>query len=410
MQTLNYPRSLEEAEAFDLADPLADKRGLFDLPEGVTYLVGHSLGPASRSALERVQSASEQEWARGLVGSWNSAGWIDMPKHVGGRLARLIGVEAEEVVVCDSVSLNIYKLAAALAETMEEGAALLVGGGEFPTDQYILDGLARGRSFDFQRMESGAGPDALKAGCVWIKSLVDYRTAAVADVEAFENRAQEVGAAMIWDLSHATGVLDLKLAEWGAKYAVGCTYKYLNGGPGAPGFAYVRKDCVNGLRTPLQGWLGHASPFEFSPRYQPAPGVQRFVSGTPAILSMAALDGALDVFDGVAASDLETKARALGDMCLVRFGQLGLETSSPSPGARRGGHVSVRHENGYAVSRALAERGCQTDFRTPDTIRFGLSPLYLGYGEVWRALDALEDILESGVWREDRFSVRAKVT
>jgi kynureninase len=225
-----------------------------------------------------------------------------------------------------------------------------------------------------------------------------------------EALAAQAGAVIIWDLSHATGILNLQLADWGAKFAVGCTYKYLNGGPGAPAFIYVSADEVDKLETPLAGWLGHAEPFAFSDHYAPAPGVTRFVAGTPPILSMTALKGALGVFENLSLTDIEAKVQRLGDMCLATFAALGLRSNSPPIGTKRGGHVSLIHPDGYAISQALAKAGFKTDFRTPDTVRFGLCPLYLSYSDVWRSMQTLSDILESEIYLQPEYAVRAKVT
>ena len=410
MPNVSYPKSLEEALLFDETDPISDARTKFSLPEQTVYLVGHSLGPAPRSALSALHDSAETDWRIGMVSSWNAANWIDMPRVLGSRIARLIGAQDDEVVVCDSVSVNLFKLVGALTQRRESNVRVIVEDCEFPTDQYILKGLADLTGARLQKAKRNAGVSMLQDGDILVRSLVDYRTAEVSDVQQMEQTAQDKGAAIVWDLSHATGVLDLKLREHGAKYAVGCTYKYLNGGPGAPAFIYVRDDCVDDLQTPLPGWLGHSEPFAFSNTYQAAEGVQRFVAGTPPILSMSALNGALDAFEGVNLSDLESKAQRLGDMCLHAFSRLGLPSPSPTIGMRRGGHVSLIHEDGYAVSQALAKRGYKTDFRTPDTIRFGLSPLFLKYSEVWSALAALSEILETKQYLEPEFSVRQKVT
>lgn len=410
MSDTSSPRSLEDALARDAADPLAGARVAFALPDDEIYLVGHSLGPPTHRALETLHETATSEWAVGLVGSWNSADWIDLPQSLGAKIARLIGVEPGEVIVCDSVSVNLFKLVGALTRTRRTGARIIVEAGEFPTDQYILERLAQQTGSDFVRAPKGAGIDVLEADDVLVRSLVDYRTADVAEVPQMESIATDKGGSIVWDLSHATGVLDLELANDGAKYAVGCTYKYLNGGPGAPAFIYVRADMSDALQTPLAGWLGHADPFGFSDEYQAAPGVQRFVAGTPPILSMAALNGALEVFGGVNMAELEAKARQLGEMCLAVLDGMGLPSPSPGIGARRGGHISLNHADGYAISQALADRGIKTDFRTPDTIRFGLSPLYLRYADVWRALEALDEILSTKSYLGEECSNPSKVT
>lgn len=410
MQSVRFPRSRAEAIACDAEDPLAEARAHFNLPDDVTYLVGHSLGPPAMSALEALRRVGEHDWATGLVGSWNAAGWIDLPTVVGARVARLIGVPPTAVSVCDSVSINLFKLAGALLSSGTVARRIIVENGEFPTDQYILERLSTLQQADFVRADPGAGLDSLPGGGILVRSLVDYRTAAIADVKAVEQAAQRQGAVVIWDLSHATGIVDLRLEAWGARYAVGCSYKYLNGGPGAPAFLYVHPDHVDVLQTPLAGWLGHARPFAFEPTYDPADGVSRFVAGTPPILSLATFNGALDVFDRLSLRHLHDKAQALGDLCLAAFDRLGLETSSPPIGHPRGGHVTLRHPDGYAISRALAERGYQTDFRPRDTIRFGMSPLFLRYVDVWDMSEALEDILLTRAYEDPRFAVKSKVT
>lgn len=411
MTSKPYPQSLEQAQNYDTQDPLAGFRARFDLPVGVTYLVGHSLGPAPENALDGVKTCASQEWAHGLVGSWNTADWINLPLTTGARLARLLGVKNDEVIVCDSVSLNIFKLAASLLETEGMAKKIIVEKDEFPTDQYIAARLTGLMGVELAHCERNKGEAALASGGILIKSLVNFRTGEIADIVRLERIAGESGGAIIWDLSHAAGILSLDLRQNGAKYAVGCTYKYLNGGPGAPGYIYVRNDMINALTTPLPGWLGHVEPFAFQPDYKSGNGVKRFLAGTPPILSYAALNGSLDIFDEIKElSALQEKSNRLGNMCLKRFETLGLESQSPGIGEKRGGHVSFRHKHGYAVSRAWAARGHQTDFRTPDIIRLGLSPLFLGYEQVWRALDDLEDILAKDEWQKPEFQIRQAVT
>lgn len=408
--TSPVPKSLKDAAAFDVADPLAPLRAKFSLPDHVTYLVGHSLGPPPLKALETLRDTAKQDWAEGLVGSWNSADWIDLPQIVGRRIAQLIGAPAQSVIVCDSVSINLFKLVGSLLHQAAAQSRLVVDASEFPTDQYIVERLADRFGAEFLRLQTGDDLDTLKDGDILVRSLVDYRTSEVADVRAIEAVADKQGFTVVWDLSHATGVLDLKLADWGAKYAVGCTYKYLNGGPGAPAFLYVDPAHISSLETPLAGWLGHARPFAFEPRYEAAEGMQRFVAGTPPILSLSALNGALEIFDEADLATVENKARCLGDMCLSRFEALELQTQSPKVGARRGGHVSFEHDHASAISQALAQQGYKTDFRTPTTIRIGLSPLFLTFTEVWRALEALEGILTANTYLDPKFTVKAKVT
>lgn len=394
----------EAAEALDRADPLARFRSAFNLPDGVIYLDGNSLGPPPRRALDRLRDCAEKEWREGLVRSWNDAGWIDLSRRAGTKIARLIGARDDEVIVCDCVSNNIFKLAAALLQR-RPGATLAVPAEEFPTDQYVLEGLSRFTGAPLRRIVESEAPPP---GAVLVRSLVHYRTAAVADIVACEREAAACGAEIIWDLSHATGAVTIDAGAKGARFAVGCGYKYLNGGPGAPAFVYVRRDAATPLLQPLSGWMGAKSPFDFSSAYEPAEGVRRFASGTPPILSLSALDAALDLFDGVDLGVVETKARALGDMFHGAGEAAGLTPIRVD--GRRGGHVSFRHPDGYAIVQALIDRGVIGDFRAPDYARFGFSPLYLSYTDVWRAGAILQEIMARGEWRDPRYRARGTVT
>ncbi len=409
MTGFTLPKSRAEAIALDRADPLGAARAMFHVPDGTIYLVGHSLGPASAASLERVRAAAATEWANGLVGSWNAAGWIDLASRVGARIARLIGAKADEVLVCDSVSVNLFKLAAA-ALPLARTRSILVGADEFPTDQYVAEGLAGLTGADFTRFSADEVAASLASGGVLIRSAASYRTGEIADMAGFEMRARENGTVIIWDLSHATGIVPGDLNGAGARLAAGCTYKYLNGGPGAPAFVHVARDLADRLQTPLPGWLGHARPFAFEPGYEPAPGIARFAAGTPGILSLAALDGALDALEGISVASLAEKSRRLGDVCLAGADRIGLEAVVPADRSRRGGHVSFRHASGYPLVRALAARGVLADFREPDTIRFGLSPLFLSFADIWEAMDALAGVLANGEHERPEFKVRQKVT
>lgn len=303
-----------DAIRLDATDPLAKYRAEFELPEGVLYLDGNSLGPPPKRALARLRQTAEREWGAGLIGSWNDAGWIDLPKTCGAKVARLIGAEADEVIVADSVSVNLFKLAAALLDA--QPGAIAVDDDEFPTDGYVMEGLARMTGAGLIRLAPGAALPAKTR--VLIRSLADYRTGAVADMRAVESAAAAAGAAVIWDLSHATGLIDIDVKGGTARYAIGCGYKFLNGGPGAPAFLYVAREEAARLRQPLSGWMGHAAPFDFATDYRPAEGVARFASGTPPILSMSALDAALDLFAGVDLTLVEAKARAWRSFSRVR--------------------------------------------------------------------------------------------
>ncbi len=400
----------DEALALDNQDPLAQARTQFKLPDDVTYFVGHSLGPPHSAALKKLNDCAKESWAKGLVGSWNSAGWFDLAAKLGGKLSGLIGADPDEVMVTDTVSVNLFKLAASALPLTQGKRQICVDAEEFPTDQYIAEAFANLTSVACRRVNSGEDFDALSEGGIYIKSAVNYRSGERVDMKAYEDKAQESGALILWDLSHATGVIALDMKAAGAKLATGCTYKYLNGGPGAPSFLYARTDLLPKLHTPLPGWMGHAAPFEFDGQYRPREDAARFASGTPPILSLSALEGALEAFDDIDMMALEAKAGALGDLCIARAEEIGLEIMSPHDASKRGGHVSLKVENGYPVTRALHAQGFQSDFRSPDTVRFGFSPLYLSYVDVWDLMEALTEILHSKSWDAPEFHARSKVT
>ncbi|HVY88579.1 MAG TPA: aminotransferase class V-fold PLP-dependent enzyme [Hyphomonadaceae bacterium] len=405
MAPIDIPTTRKECEALDRADPLRRARDQFELPEGLIYLDGHSLGPPNHEALRRIEHAAKSGWAEGLIRSWNSEGWIDLPLAVGAKLARLIGAQPEEVVVTDSVSVNLFKLASA-ARKLTGTDFVAVEETEFPTDQYIAQGMGA-----WMRVRSGEALEAIAdVPTTLIKSVVNYRTSEIVDIAEYERAAAKAGSAIIWDLSHATGILDLDLPAAGAKLAAGCTYKFVNGGPGAPAFVYVSNAIANKLRSPIAGWFGHAAPFAFDSEYRPRPNAARFAAGTPPIFSLCALDGALEAFKGVSLSELQAKARALGDLCIARANQVGLVSISPADSARRGGHVSLVHAEGYAIVQALILRRVIPDFRAPDAMRFGFSPLYVRFTDVWDAMDQLADVLQTQAWDRAEFKRRAAVT
>ncbi|MGE0181373.1 MAG: kynureninase [Parvularculaceae bacterium] len=396
-------KSLDDARRLDAADPLRRFAADFALPEGVIYLDGNSLGAPPRRALDRLAQTANEEWRNGLIRSWNAAGWIDLPKRAGAKIARLIGADEDSVVVCDSVSVNLFKLAAALI-ARNPGAALCVDAAEFPTDQHVLEGVARMTGAPLLRLDDDDIPDH----AVLVRSLAHYKSAEILDMAAMESVARKKRCDIIWDLSHAAGLVAVDMKEAGARFAVGCGYKFLNGGPGAPAFISVAREEAEQIIQPISGWMGHAAPFDFSSDYAPADGVQRFNAGTPPILSLSALDAALDVFDGLDLNLLETKARALGEFFLDCVDDLPL-TPLPTP-ARRGGHVCLRSDDGYAIMQALIARGVIGDFRAPDLMRFGFAPLYISFENVRRAAETLREVLSTQEWRRAEFGKRGKVT
>ena len=406
---MKTPFDYETILDLDHQDPIASKRDLFILPKKVTYLVGHSLGPASHLSVSAVKECLDTDWAQGLVGSWNSAGWFDLADELGAKLSRFIGARPDEVMVTDTVSINLFKLAVSVSD-FAPNKTIYVDDYEFPTDQYMADSIAEIRNIPCKRVSKGEELKALHSGGIYLKSAVNFRTSGRVDIKAYESEAEKNGTLIVWDLSHATGIMALNLGSEGAKLATGCTYKYLNAGPGSPSFLYIHHDFQSKIQTPLPGWMGHARPFAFETHYEPINSAAAFASGTPPILSLSALKGAIECFDDIDFRTLENKTALLGDLCTSMSLALGLTVSSPLEAAHRGGHVSIEIDNAYPISRALAARGFKSDFRTPRTIRFGLSPLYIRFVDVWNCMKSLEEIVIHKQWDRPEFLTRNKVT
>jgi len=390
--------SRDEAVAMDAADPLAGVREAFTLPEGVIYLDGNSLGPPPKTALARLAETAVAEWGRDLIRSWELNGWMEAPLRVGGKIARLIGAAAHEVAVADSTSVNLFKLAAGALSLRPGRATLLAQAGEFPTDLHILQGLTallgdRARLKIVPEGELVAAIDEDTAALVL--SHVHYRTSRRWDMAAVTAAAHAKGALALWDVSHSAGALAVDLNGARADLAVGCGYKHLNGGPGAPAFLFVPERHLGAIRQPLTGWLGHAEPFAFEDRHRPAPGVRALATGTPPILSLAALEAGVDLHLAVDRAQAETKGAALSELFIervaVRCPELAL--ASPRRAAERGLHVAFTHPDGEAIVQALIARGVIGDFRAPDVLRFGVSPLFTRFAELWDAVEILSEVL-----------------
>ncbi|MDC9826397.1 kynureninase [Devosia sp. ZB163] len=389
-------------------------RDLFDLPEGVIYLDGNSLGALPRGVKARMAEVVATQWGEGLIRSWNTHDWIDLPGRVGNRVARLIGAAPGTVTVADSTSINLFKVLVTALRLRPGRKVILSEKHNFPTDAYIAAGVAEllGAGHELRLVEAAELSGAIDEDvAVLMLTEVNYRTGARHDMAALTRAAQAAGALTIWDLCHSAGAVPVDLGGAGADFAVGCGYKYLNGGPGAPAFVYVAPDHLEGLSQPLTGWLGHAAPFSFAETYRPAEGIAAMRVGTPPILSMSALDAALDVFEGV---DLgEVKAQA--DRLFERFTGIVAEEApelvlaTPVDPSKRGTQVSLRHPEAYAVMQALIARGVIGDFREPDIMRFGLTPLYVGLDDVERAARILGEVIRAGAWDRPEFRQRAKV-
>jgi len=409
---------LAAIDARDAADPLRHMRDRFVLPEGVIYLDGNSLGAASKNAFAELEKAAHDEWAEGLIRSWNRAGWFELALQLGDKVGRLIGAAPGETVVCDTTSVNIYKALHAALWLRPDRSVIVAEGGSFPTDIYMAEGVAATRPGVSIRLEGVDAPsieDLIDDQvAVVLVNHVNYRTGALRDMAALIRKAHEAGAVIIWDLCHSAGALPVDLNGSNADFAVGCTYKYLNGGPGAPAFIYAARRHHENIRQPLTGWWGHARPFAFERGYAAGTGIHRFLCGTQPILSMRALKGALDIWDDVDLTLLREKSIGLTDLFIelveATCGEYGVTLEGPRQGAQRGSQVSFAHEHAYEIMQALIDRGVIGDFRAPDVMRFGFTPLYVGYRDVWNAVAILRDILATGSWKDERFAVRAAVT
>lgn len=403
-------------QALDRADPLAGFRAEFDIPEDLIYLDGNSLGvmPAAVPAQLR---RTVQNWRNDLVGAWNSANWISLPSRIGSRIARLIGAGENEVVCTDSTSVNLFKVAAAALRMQSGRKIILTERGNFPTDVYVLEGLSeltglREHLRVVPREQVLDGIDESVA--VLVLTHVHYKTAAMYDMAAVTRAAHEHGVLVVWDLSHSTGAVELDLNGCGADFAVGCGYKYLNGGPGAPAFLFAAQRHHERAAQPLSGWLGHRNPFAFGDSYQPSPGVTRFLCGAQSVLAMMPLDCGLEIFERVSMQQVRAKSlrmRAiLLDLLQRRCTRYGFEFEPDVGAANRGSHVSIMHPESYAICQALIRRRVIGDFRAPDALRLGLTPLYLRYVDLWDAVEHLVQVMEQGEWDTESARVRHAVT
>jgi kynureninase len=393
----------------------AAKKALFHLPEGVIYLDGNSLGPMVKSAPARVDAAVQAEWGDLLIRGWNKAGWMAQPRALGDRIARLIGAEPGTVVLGDTLSIKVYQALASALEMNPKRKVILSDTGNFPSDLYMADGLTR--TLGGQYRVKTVAPEEVTAAIdetvtVVMLTEVDYRTGRRHHMADITRRAHEMGALVVWDLAHSAGALPVDLAGAKADFAVGCTYKYLNSGPGGPAFIYVAPRHAELARPALSGWLGHASPFAFDTTYRPGQGIDRMRVGTPAVLQMAALEAALDVWDGVNMAEVHAQSLRLQDLFIKSIESRApmLQLATPRSHQMRGSQVSFRHPEGYAIMQALIAEGVIGDFRAPDILRFGFTPLFIDEDDVARAVSVLAKIMDYGTWDKPEFKARAAVT
>lgn len=401
------------AAEFDAADPLSGYRDRFTLPEGVIYLDGNSLGALPKATPEVLRRMVEQEWGEGLIRSWNDAGWFDMAGRVGAKIAPLIGAAPDEVIACDSTSVNLFKLIAAALAMRPGRKVILSEPGNFPTDLYMIagleaQGLATRRLVERENIIEALDGDV----ALLLLTHVHYKTGAMHDMAALTRAAHEAGVLVLWDLSHSTGAVPVDLTAAEADFAVGCGYKYLCGGPGAPAFSFVAQRHQAELRQPLTGWFGHAAPFAFSDDYAPAPGIEQLLCGTSPVLGLAALEVGVELIAEMGVGRLHQKSRALSEFFLACLADHGvtLDCVSPPDSGARGSQLSFRHAEAYAICQALIARGVIGDFRDPDVLRLGFAPAYLSFADIAAAARHLTEVLASGEWQNAVFRQRAAVT
>ena len=391
------------------------RKDLFDIPDGVIYLDGNSLGPLPKGVLERTVTVLTEEWGGELIRAWNSADWMSLSQLVGDRIGRLIGAPAGSVITGDTLSIKVYQALAAALKMRPDRRVILSDNRNFPTDLYMAKGLIETIDKGYE-LRTPAPEDVLDAITEEVATVmltqVDYRSGRMHDLQAITKAAHDAGAVMIWDLAHSTGAIPVEMAASNAEFAVGCTYKYLNGGPGAPAFIYTRPDIIETVAPALAGWMGHQEPFAMEPGYRPATSIERLRVGTPPIVQLSMLDSALDVWDGVDLADLRRASIALSEAFIAGVEKHcpGLALVSPRDPQRRGSQVSFAFEHGYAAMQALIDRGVIGDFRAPDIMRFGFTPLYLDKGDVMAAVEVMSEVINNKLWDDPKYQTRQRVT
>jgi kynureninase len=410
--------NFDEIITLDKADPLAKKRLAFDLPANTIYLDGNSLGALPKVVKSRVAEVVSQQWGNDLIKSWNSHSWIDLPIKVGEKIAPIIGAGQGQVICCDSISVNLFKLLCSALKLNSERTVVLSTSDNFPTDLYMVQGLSDLLGSDLcqlQMVEEQDIQQSLTASvAVLLLTQVNFRTGRLLDMAKLTQLAHDKGILVIWDLAHSAGALPVELDKCEVDFAVGCGYKYLNGGPGSPAFLYVAKRHQQAVKHPLSGWMGHAKPFAFDAQYHPSPNINQFQCGTPSVISMSALDAALDVWQDVDMLQIRNKSKALAavfiklitmNACLHE-----LILCSPDIAHQRGSQLAFSHDAAFSICQALIEKGVIADFRAPNILRFGFTPLYTSFEDIWKAVTTLVDIVESDLYKKPRFNIALKVT
>jgi len=409
----------EDFTSLDKIDPLAKVRDEFSLPQNLIYFDGNSLGPLPKCTIHTLETMIQKEWGNGLIGSWNKENWINMPRELGNKIAPLVGAKLGEVIVVDSTSVNLFKVLTS-ALLLNKNRRVIVSEAEnFPSDLYILEGVNKmfGESYERHLIEEGdyeIDKYIDTSTAVVMLSHVNYKTGLISDIKRITSIAHEKGALVIWDLSHSVGVMPLYLHDCGVDFAVGCTYKHLNGGPGAPGFLYVHKSLIEKVSQPLTGWMGHIQPFEFVVNYQPANDICKYICGTPPIIAYKAIESGLTVFEQVSMNVVREKSIKLSEMFIQLMQQecikFGFELFSPRNAEQRGSQVSFTHGNGFSIMQTLISHSVVGDFRQPNILRFGFSPLYMRFEDVWDAVICLREIMQTKEWQSEQFNKRGYVT
>jgi len=406
-----------DCEVLDQKDPLAFLRDEFEMPEGIINMDGNSLGALPKSTIQKIEKTIKEEWGVGLIRSWSAAGWFESPVRIGNKIAPLIGAKEGEVLVADTTSINLFKALAAASQMNKERSILLSEKGNFPTDLYMMQGLT---TLSNNRLQTKIIPpkkllDALtEEVAVLLLTQVNYKTAEIKDMQMITQKAQEKGVLVIWDLSHSIGSIEVDLTAANADFAVGCGYKFLNGGPGAPAFIYVPERHQAAAQNMLSGWMGHADPFAFTEEYVPNPSIERFRSGTPTILGMTALENGVDLFQKTSIAALRKKCIQLSELFIYLMSQAcrtyGFELASPTDATQRAGHVAFSHPEGHAIYQAIKRKQIISDFRMPDILRFGITPMYLRYVDIYDVVMAIREVMETGAWDRAEYKVRSTIT
>ena len=409
----------EDFIKLDTLDPIKKVREEFALPKDIIYFDGNSLGPLPKNTIKSLDSVIQREWGDGLVRSWNDENWINLPRNLGNQIAPLIGAKEGEVIVVDSTSVNLFKVLSSALMLNKNRKVIVSESGNFPSDLYILEGVNNMFGESYERCLMDEGDEEIEkyidsSTAVVVLSHINYKTGRITDIKKITTFAHEKGALVVWDISHSVGVLPMNLHDLGVDFAVGCTYKHLNGGPGAPGFLFVHSSLIEKVSQPLTGWLGHIKPFDFEVEYKPANDINKFICGTPPIIAYKAIESGLEIFKDLSIIEIREKSTKLSEMFIQLMKQecteFGFTLFSPKNSEQRGSQISFLHENAYSIIQALISHGIIGDYREPNVMRFGISPLYMRFEDVWNAITCLREIMQTGQWQSEKFKNKNYVT